>query len=287
MKSVAVIVSTFNQPRHLARSLLALALQTFAPFEIIVADDGSGQRTREVIHEFVEERRRSVRHVWHEDRGFRKTLILNRAVHATEADYVVFIDGDCVVKPDFLEAHLEAATPGHYLSGSMIRLNQRLSDAVNERVIESGKVFSPGWLIRQGHALNRRYLRLGLNERARHWLDEHTTTRPHWLGCDSSCYRSDLVAVNGFDHRFTYGFEDADFGNRLENHGVGGRNVRWTANVLHLWHGRPYAQAGVRERNLALVSPLGGDGWVWAPQGYREALDDSDDSVVIRDETPG
>lgn len=274
MLSVAVIVSTFNQPRHLYRCLLALSLQTFGAFDIVVADDGSDGRTRKIITESAAAGTQPITHVWQPNRGFRKTRILNKAVQATNADYLVFIDGDCVAHPDFLHHHIEAAQPGRYLGGSIIRLGSKLSDAVTEEVIRSGQAFRPQWLIRQGHTINRRFLRLGLDARKQHWLDDKTSTRPHWLGSNSSCFRLDLVAVNGFDHRFTYGFEDADFGNRLENYGVAGRNVRWSANLLHLHHDRPYVQDGMRERNLALVAPLGPGGRVRAVDGFDQAFEE-------------
>lgn len=275
MLSVAVIVSTFNQPRHLYRCLLALSLQTFGAFEVVVADDGSGRLTRETVTEFAAAATQPITHVWQHNRGFRKTRILNKAVQATNAEYLVFIDGDCVAHPDFLYQHVHSARPGCYLGGSMIRLTNRLSDAVTEEVIRTGEVFHPGWLIRQGRTINRRFLRLGLDTPKQHWLDDNTSTRPHWMGSNSSCFRFDLVAVNGFDHRFTYGFEDADFGNRLENYGVTGRNVRWSANLLHLHHDRPYVQDGMRERNLALVAPLGPGGRVRAVEGLDRVFEES------------
>lgn len=274
MVSVAVIVSTFNQPQHLCRCLLALSLQSFGGFEVVVADDGSDWRTRKTVSEFAAPGSQPITHVWQPNRGFRKTRILNQAVRATNAEYLVFIDGDCVAHPDFMYHHVHAAQPGYYLGGSIIRLSSRLSDAVSEDAIRTGQAFKPGWLMQRGHLINRRFLRLGLDVPQQRWLDANTFTRPHWLGSNSSCFRSDLVAVNGFDHRFTYGFEDADFGNRLENYGVMGRNIRWSANLLHLHHDRPYLQEGMRERNLALVAPLGPENRVRAVEGFDAALDE-------------
>jgi len=253
--SLAVIVSTYNQPDYLRRCLYSLGRQSQASFDLIVADDGSDERTRHVINEYASKIEQPVRHVWQTDQGFRKTRILNKAILSTDAEYLVFMDGDCVAHPDFIGEHAKEATPGSYLNGSMIRLSSHLSTRIEAEAISSGKAFHSGWLTRQGRGWNRRYLKLALNIELRRWLNRHSRTKLYWLGANSSCFRADALAVNGFDNRFSYGFEDGDFGNRLENYGLTVRTVRWTANVLHLFHGRPWNQPGVQERNLAMVTP--------------------------------
>jgi glycosyltransferase involved in cell wall biosynthesis len=270
----AVIVSTFNQPLLLDRCLFALDRQTSPPLEIVIADDGSGEATRAVIEEFRQQTRLQVKHVWHEDRGFRKTRILNKAIHATEAEYLVFTDGDCLAHPEFIAEHTKGAAAGHYLNGSLIRLNARASDRITRETIANGSAFDALWLIRNGGRLDRRYLRLALDYHHRSWLNRNNRTPLYWLGSNSSCFRADALAVNGFDNRFSYGFEDGDFGNRLENFGLAPRTVRWTANLLHLWHERPWARPEEIARNQRLVTPQADGGRHWAEDGLREAVAD-------------
>jgi glycosyltransferase involved in cell wall biosynthesis len=270
----AVIVSTFNQPQLLDRCLFALDRQSTPPREIVIADDGSGDETRAVIAEFTLRTRLAVKHVWQEDRGFRKTRILNKAIHAAEADYLVFIDGDCVAHPDFIAEHLANNAAGHYLNGSLIRLNAGTSARISRATIADGTAFDARWLVRSGGRIDRRYLRLALDHRSRSWLNRNNRTPLYWLGSNSSCFRADALAVNGFDNRFSYGFEDGDFGNRLENFGLTPRTVRWTANLLHLWHERPWARAEVIERNKGLVTAKSKGGLYWAEDGLREAVAD-------------
>jgi glycosyltransferase involved in cell wall biosynthesis len=272
--SCAVIVSTFNQPQLLDRCLFALDRQSTPPVEIVIADDGSGDETRTVIEGFARQSGLRLRHVWHENRGFRKTRILSKAIHATEADYLVFTDGDCVPHPDFIAEHLANAAAGHYLNGSLIRLNAAASERITREAIVNGTPFEAGWLIRNGGRIDRRYLRLALDHRSRSWLNRHNRTPLYWLGSNSSCFRADAIAVNGFDNRFSYGFEDGDFGNRLENFGLTPRTVRWTAILLHLWHERPWARPDVIERNQRLVTPKGPGNRQWAEDGLREAVAD-------------
>lgn len=269
--SCAVIVSTFNQPQLLDRCLFALDRQSTPPVEIVIADDGSGDETRTVIEGFARQSGLRLRHVWHENRGFRKTRILNKAIEAAEADYLVFTDGDCVAHRDFIAEHISGAAAGHYLNGSLIRLNARASALVTREVIANGAAFDARWLIRNGRRIDRRYARVALDYRSRAWLNRHTPTPLYWLGSNSSCFRADALAVNGFDNRFTYGFEDGDFGNRLENFGLTPRTVRWTAIALHLWHERPWARPEVIARNRRLVTPKGEGGRYRAEDGLREA----------------
>lgn len=250
---VSVIVSTYNQPGLLSRCLLALERQSHRDYEVLVADDGSGEETRSLIEQHARRCPHPLKHVWHEDNGFRKTVILNRAVLAASGDYLVFIDGDCVTHPDFIHEHVRDARPGHYLNGSLIRLRRDLSDRLDEAAIRSGEAFRAAWLTRRGRRFDRRYLRLALPYALRRQLNQHSPTRLYWLGSNSSCFREDAVAINGFDHRFTYGFEDADFGYRLELAGIRPRTVRWTAVVLHLWHERPWSNPEVMAANRKLA----------------------------------
>lgn len=268
----AVIVSTYRQPRLLDHCLFALARQTTLPREVVIADDGSGDITRAVIEGFTQRTGLTVRHVWHEDRGFRKTRILNKAIHAAKADYLVFIDGDCVAHPDFIAEHLAGAAAGHYLNGSLIRLNAATSMRITREAIANDSAFDARWLIRNGGSIDRRYLRLTLDGPRRDWLNRHNHTPLYWLGSNSSCFKADAIAVNGFDNRFSYGFEDGDFGNRLENLGLTPRTVRWTAVLLHLWHERPWAHPEEMERNQQLMTPKSTGGLHWAKNGLREAV---------------
>ncbi len=253
MHSVSVIVSTYNQPRLLHRCLVALGRQSCREYEVLIADDGSGEDTRSLIERHRRDFGHPLKHVWHEDHGFRKTEILNKSVLAASGEYLVFLDGDCIAHPDFISQHVLGARPGHYLNGSLIRLGRDLSERISEAAIHSGRAFQAAWLTRQGRGFNRRYLRLALPGGLRRRLDRHTPTKLYWLGSNSSCFRADALAINGFDHRFTYGFEDADFGYRLELSGIKASTVRWTAVVLHLWHERPWSSPEVLAANRELA----------------------------------
>ena len=272
LNKVALILSTYEQPEHLDCCLTALKFQSFKEFELIIADDGSGGETRSVIDQHDGGFNMPIRHLWQEDIGFRKTRILNQAILATEADYLVFMDGDCVAHPDYISEHVNTAKPRHYLNGAMIRLSERLTKFVNAGVISSGEVFNSKWLTRNGGRWNRRYLKLSLGYRTRRWLNGHSPTTLHWLGANSSCFRQDALAVNGFDNRFSYGLEDRDFGNRLENYGLSPATVRWTANVLHLDHGRPWSNPEELDRNRRMLTASQPCGKYWVDDGLTQLM---------------
>lgn len=267
----AVIVSTYRQPAHLERCLAALACQDCRDFEVIVADDGSGQETRDVISRWQQRLPVPLRHVWQRDDGFRKTRILNKSIAATSAPYLVFLDGDCLAHPAFVGEHLRNARQGRYLNGAMIRLGEALSGMINLPSIEAGDAHRVSWLLRGGGSFDRRFLRLGLPYPLRAWLNRHSPTELYWLGANSSCYRDDAVAVNGFDNSFGYGYEDGDFGNRLENYGLEASTVRWTANVLHLHHAQPWVDREIQEQNRLRMTPRSAGGRYWAEDGLQEA----------------
>ena len=280
MHTVSVIVSTYNQPRVLRHCLLALGLQTYDDFEVLIADDGSREETRELVEREARNFSHPLKHIWHEDEGFRKTVILNKAVLAASGDYLVFLDGDCVTHPEFVREHARAARPGYYLNGSLIRLSKDLSDRVTEAAIRSGQAFQPAWLMRQGRNFDRRYLRLALPYGLRQKLNAHTRTTLYWLGSNSSCFKSDALALNGFDHRFTYGFEDADFGYRLELSGIRASTVRWTAVVLHLWHERPWSSPEILAANRKLADEPLASGRCRAVVGIDELVDSGSERAL-------
>jgi glycosyltransferase involved in cell wall biosynthesis len=97
---ISVIVSTYNQPEWLRKVLHGYLSQTFCDFELLIADDGSDDRTAVVVNDFERLARFSIRHIWQEDDGFQKTKILNKAITAADGDYLVFSDGDCIPRKD-------------------------------------------------------------------------------------------------------------------------------------------------------------------------------------------
>ena len=253
-KLISVVLSTYNQPAWLAKVLCGYNAQSFRDFEIVIADDGSSGETRDVVTQFQSETDLTVRHIWHDDDGFRKSTILNRGIQASEGDYLLFSDGDCIPRSDFVGQHHAAATPDHFLSGGYYKLPMGLSQAITALDIESGNAFNLAWLKQNGLPFSHRWLRIVAGPMAAPILNAITTTRASWNGNNSSGWKADVVSAGGFDERMRYGGQDRELGERLENAGIHGIHIRFNTLVLHLDHGRGYANAEDLNRNLAIRS---------------------------------
>ncbi|UCF19407.1 MAG: glycosyltransferase [Gemmatimonadota bacterium] len=271
---IAVILSTYNQPAHLERVLWGYARQSLAEFRLLIADDGSGPETRAVIGRVQAETGLRIGHVWQEDRGFRKTEILNRALLAAEADYLIFSDGDCIPREDFVAVHARQAEPGRFLSGGALRLSPQLTETITIDDVRSGRAMDARWLLSQSWRPGRRRLRLLRSPLLAGLLDLVALTSPTWNGGNASTWRRHLLEVNGFDTDIGYGSEDRALGARLENLGLRGKSIRYQAPLLHLEHPRPYMEKEIVERNRALRKRLKRDRVIRAARGLAE-LEDS------------
>ena len=238
--AASVIVSTYNSPDYLHKVLASLEVQDNRDFEVIVADDGSDRRTAAVLESWEVTSSLPIHHVWHEDRGFRKTEILNHAIVAAKADYLIFTDGDCLLRRDFVALHLRSRQENHFLSGGYFKLGRELSQQITEADIRAQRCFSLDWLRQRGHPASIKNLKLTGRPAAARLLNALTPTRPTWNGHNASTWKALALATNGFDTRMKYGGEDREFGERLRNAGVRPVQVRYSAICLHLDHDRGY-----------------------------------------------
>ncbi len=247
--ALSVVVSTYNQPDWLEKVLLGFAAQAFSDFELVIADDGSREDTRARIDALRPRLPYALRHVWHPDDGFRKCVILNRAIEASRADYLVFTDGDCIPRADFLAVHARERRPGRFLSGGYVKLPRAISHAIAADDIAAGRHCDPAWLAAQGFTDLRQRLKLGARGMLADALNRLTPARASWNGHNASGWRADLLAANGFDERMQYGGEDRELGERLEHAGIRGLRVRYSAIVVHLDHDRGYVTPQMLENN--------------------------------------
>jgi glycosyltransferase involved in cell wall biosynthesis len=247
---LSVIVTTYNNPGALALVFAALARQTIQDFELLIADDGSTSDTAALVAQHAAQSRRPVRHVWHPDQGFRKCTITNQAILAAGGEYLVFFDGDCLAPARCLETHLDAARPGTYLAGGKLPLLQPLGERLTVNQIERGFLDTVGpWWLQVG---KRHRLLLSRLPLLRDLMNRRVPRQPSWRGENSSAFAADLHRIGGFDERFSYGYEDADLGHRLQAAGVQGRSIRYTAPVFHLEHARPYVKSDEVAANRTL-----------------------------------
>ncbi|MFP4556732.1 MAG: glycosyltransferase family 2 protein [Bacteroidales bacterium] len=237
---VSVVITTYNQPEWLRKVLWGFEVQRFNNFEIVIADDGSDSKTKVIISEFVSNSKLSINHVWHPDEGYRKCTILNRAIKAAKGEYLIFTDGDCIPRNDFVETHIRRANKGYFLSGGAVRLPLELSRMVNEEIVKSQVVFERRWLLENGLKMKFRSTKLLRNKCFSAFMNFITTAKATWNGGNASGWKDDFIAVNGFNEDLQYGGQDREFGQRLRNLGLKSKQIRYSATCVHLEHGRPY-----------------------------------------------
>ena len=248
--TIGVIISTYNNPAWLEKTLWGYLCQDRMADEIIIADDGSGEETRLLVERY--EKLLPLKHIWHEDNGFRKTVILNKAIMAATADYLVFTDQDCVPRHDFLAVHYLMAEKGFFLSGGYFKLPMSISKALSQEDVRSRQAFSLSWLRKHGLSFTFKCSKLVQKKWFARLMNKITPTRATWNGMNSSGWRKDILAVNGFDERMQYGGEDREMGERLFHKGIRSRQIRYSAIVLHLDHGRPYVNEEAWKINTAI-----------------------------------
>ena len=232
----AVIVTTYNRPDALAAVLDGYLAQVGVPFELIVADDGSTADTRTVVEHYAARASFPLRHVWQEDRGFRAAAARNRALASTKADYIIFTDGDCIPRRDFVARHCALAEPGRFLAGNRVLLAEDFTRKVLAEPLPVHDWSGLRWLAaRAGGDINRWLPLLGLGDGA--WRKR---TPERWAGvktCNLSAWHEDLMRINGLDESYSgWGLEDSDLVIRLLHAGVKHKSARFAAPVFHLWH---------------------------------------------------
>jgi glycosyltransferase involved in cell wall biosynthesis len=264
---ISVILSTYNAPVLLEKVLVGYSTQDHPSFDVVIADDGSRDDTRRLLDRLGPELGIDINHVWHEDDGFRKCTILNKAIEATDARYLLFSDGDCIPRADFLSTHAALCEPGYFLSGGYFKLPRDVSETIGVEDIRSGLACDPEFLRSRGLPRSIKDLRLHAGPALARVLDAVTSTKATWNGHNASGWRDDIVRVNGFDERMKYGGEDRELGERLFNLGIRSKQIRHRAICVHLWHERGYvrdediaANRAIRRetaRNVACFTPYG------------------------------
>jgi glycosyltransferase involved in cell wall biosynthesis len=235
MFSISVIISTLNSPDWLEKVLCGFGNQDYKDFQIVVADDGSTGATRELIEKIKQSSGMNIEHVWHEDKGCQKSMILNKAIMRATGDYLIFTEGDCIPRRDFVTTHKDKARIGKFLSGGHTKLPMCCSKNISNEAINSGKAFDLFWLVEHGYPDMAKKLRLIVKGPWGSFFDFIFPTQNKWNGHNSSGWKSDLLSVNGFDERMQYVGEDCEMGDRLKNAGVKVRRVRYTAVCIHLF----------------------------------------------------
>jgi glycosyltransferase involved in cell wall biosynthesis len=244
---IALIVNTADQPEYLYRVLHALDGQNMSPDEVLLADDGSGQQTSKAFQEWSAGKNYPTTHVWQEKAGFRRARILNQAIARARSDYIVFLDGDTIPHPKFVEDHRRVARRGSFIQGHRALIKKQaanwfgLNDFAQDRRAAMWRGQLGGWK----HAFR--------------WPRAFVRSRGDLRGvrgCNLAIWRGDLIHVNGYNEAFVgWGREDSELAARLINSGIKRRDLRGWALCYHLWH-PPASRSGLEANDELLSSTV-------------------------------
>ncbi len=224
----SLLISTYNWPEALDLVFRSLLLQKKLPLEIVIADDGSGLGTRKLIDSYRNQFSIPVKHIWHEDEGFRKTIIMNQAVHQIDGDYIIQIDGDMILHPRFIEDHLQQAQPGFFIKGSRGMVSKEKSDEILRTKCIRVSPFDKGLKSKINGT------RFTLASRLFYGDPKKTSDL---RGCNFAVWKRDFVAVNGYNNSLIgWGHEDIELAARLVNSGIKRKQLKMTAVCYHLYH---------------------------------------------------
>lgn len=257
---IGFVILTYNRSDALLALLRGLSAQCPADAVVVVADDGSRPEHVDAVRRGVPPFRCPVLHVWHPDIGFTIARARNLGVAQIDADYVVFMDGDCVPNPRFVEQHLRLAQRDCFVNGSRVLLSERLTRRVTGGELDLGAMHPRDWFaLRFSGDVNKLTHLI-------HWPGRPGRVESgfRWKGirgCNMGLWYRDVQAVNGFDETFSgWGHEDADMVLRLHHHGCRRKNGQLGTEVYHLWHPQNSRTAEdanrekVRERMKSLIT---------------------------------
>ncbi len=266
---VTLIISFYNDTHWLSLIFAALEKQSYKLFEVVIADDGSGEEAQQFIAKAKKERSFPIQHEWHEDAGWRKNIILNKAIVASKSPFLIFIDGDCIPHKHFIKEHYIHREKGTILAGRRVNLSARISKNLTVNKIQKGYLerwlttklflhkffFHDGTHPENGIYISSRLIRSRLNRKKNKGI----------LGSNFSLYKKDILALNGFDERYLLPAvgEDTDINQRAVFAGLRVKTLKHLALQYHKHHEKLIRD----ERNLQILQQTIDEKLTFTPYG--------------------
>jgi glycosyltransferase involved in cell wall biosynthesis len=258
----SLIITTYNWPEALELVLESVFHQTLLPNEIIIADDGSGNETKDLIEKIQVKSPVPIIHSWQEDNGFRLAMSRNKAIEKSPSEYIIVVDGDMILDKNFIKDHKKCAKKGNYIQGSRVLLQNNLTqDILNKKKFQKPSIFSSNVKNKK----NMIYLP---------WLTSAickmtSTNLSKIRGCNFSLFKDDILLVNGFNEDFkTWGQEDSEFAQRLYNAGLSRRDLKFSGIQYHLYH----KEGSSNSNNLSLLQNTIDKNLKWCQNGIDKHL---------------
>lgn len=264
MKST-LLIATYNWPAALELVLQSAKNQTQLPDEILIADDGSTQETKALIDLYAKTFTIPVKHIWQEDKGFRKSQILNKAIAQASGEYIIQVDGDCIMHRNFVKDHMAFANANQYLFGSRVNIQQPYLEILFQKKQTNFGPFSKG-IKKRTRAIHSKFLS--------GFYKEQDFFSKKFRGCNTSYFKSDFIAVNGYNEDITgWGREDSELMLRMHNKGVKARRLRYRGIVFHIWH-KEKSKDRVEANNTIELKTIS-DKIDWATNGLDKYLNNA------------
>jgi len=234
----SLIITTYNRADALSLVLRSVEGQTVLPKEVIIADDGSTKETQKMILDFQENSNLNIIHSWQEDKGFRA---------ASNDDYIILIDGDMILHPEFIEDHIKNAESGYFVQGTRVLLTQQSTQNALKEI-----------------KINFSFLSVGIQNRKNavhsNFLSKLFSKKKNYLRgiktCNMAFFKQDCIAINGFNNDFEgWGKEDSEFVVRLLDSGINRKNLRFNALQFHLWHNEN-TRASLQQNDILLQNAI-------------------------------
>lgn len=242
----SVVIAVYKDVQSLALIIKALKRQTYSNFEVIIAEDGQSPEMAAFVASITG---LEVKHTTQEDIGVRKARSQNNGILASSGEYLVFIDGDCVPYTTFAEAHVALAEKGVVLSGRRVNLSESLTQKIKSGELDVIDIEKRLYkYISLAFEKNSKY-EYGIYLSPKGWiyplLSKLHKRNTSLLGCNFSCFREDMIAINGFDEGYgeTSLSDDTDLDWRFRAYGLQIKSCKNVANQFHLWH--PYNERDI------------------------------------------
>jgi len=266
MNKATLIIAYYNKIDYLRLVLAGFEIQSENNFELIIADDGSSNKRVDELMSIIKASTLNIKHIWQEDRGFRKNKILNKAIKHSKSEYLIFIDGDCIPHPKFIEEHLANKQKNFALSGRRAHLSQHFTSLLtSERVLNGFIQKQMSKLFLDGITGKSTYFERSFYIKNKFFRNIINSKPIGLLGSNFSLYKNDILDINGFDERFeapSVG-EDSELQYRLELNGTIIKPIKNIAVQYHLYH-TPLKHP---EKNVSLFNEIKKSKMSYTPHG--------------------
>ena len=226
----SLIITTYNWPEALLLVLKSVEEQSIRPDEVVIADDGSKEETTNIIKKFSQKTKLNIIHSWQEDIGYRLSMSRNKAIRKSRGEYIVMIDGDMILHPNFIEDHINFARQGAFVQG----VRAKISDSKSKEILKNHSI-----LFKQ-FDVSLKSKRYSIRNKLLSFLfsgKKYFNKLNMFLGCNMAFFRKDCLNVNGFNEDFIgWGRDDSEFGARMLHSGLDRRDLRFSAVAYHIHH---------------------------------------------------